>query len=62
MKKKKEEETKLEIKISKEDNKLIQNPYLDEKEEQLLNFIAKNWVKKTKHRKRIHLKKKLNKI
>ena len=55
MKHKEEEEKQLEIKLPNNEEKIFQNPYLDEKDERLLNFIAKHWTKNPKRR-RIHLK------
>lgn len=59
VKDKDEEKKKIEIKLPE---KVISNPMMDDQEEELLNFIAKNWTKKSKGRKRLKLKKKHSQI
>jgi hypothetical protein len=52
----KKEESEIKIRLPE---KVIENPFIDEKEEELLNFIAKNWAKgKSKRRRKIKLKNK----
>jgi hypothetical protein len=52
----KKEESEIKIRLPE---KVMENPFMDEKEEELLNFIAKNWANgKSKRRRRIKLKNK----